>query len=129
MKKLFLLLLAVLFALSCAGPQVLPTDPDVGYSWWEGAPAHTSKDCIDGGFGLMDGFIIKDKFSTVVVVKMDNPRDGLDGKCDDIVIMVEAGSNNRHGPGTPTYQIIGTAPCESWDELKEGMLNANKTHI
>ena len=134
MKKLFLSLLITFFAIGCIGPQfvpieVIPTKPGVGYSWWKDAPSHTSRDCIEGNFGLIDGFIVKDGFSIVVVVKMDNPQDGLDGECDDIVIMVEAGSNNRYGPGTPTYQVIGTAPCDQWDEIKKGMLEIKQNSV
>ena len=114
MKKLITLILLA-FVLSCATPQIVPTD-GTGYSWWKDAPSFMSKDCIDGGFGLMDGIAWTEDEFRYYFLKVDNPDNGL-GTCDDLVLMVEQGTSFRHGGDYPTFTVIEVFECEHWEMM------------
>ena len=114
MKRLTIILLALF--LGCATVQTIPVDEGVGYSWWKDAPGYMSKDCIKSGYGLIDGFSWTEVEKTYFLIKIDNPGNGL-GSCDDVILVVEAGTSFRHGAEHPTIVVLGVYACEDWDGM------------
>jgi hypothetical protein len=125
-KILFLTVLIVIFG--CAGQQLneLPSSEGVGYSWWDQAPSWMAKDFINGNFGLMDGYEFEYNLSTHYTLKIDTPSDpeGLDGKCDVIVVVAETDHTSVRPGGYegPLVRHVMDTECDNWDEMKSDIL-------
>ena len=134
LKILLLSFLIVIFgACSTVQQNTLPEKAGVGYSWWKEAPSWMAKDFVSGGFGLIDGFAFEYNMSDSWAIKVDTPKDpeGLDGKCDHIAFIQDSGETGVRDQGYdgPLIRLIGSAPCEQWDEVRERILklvNAKK---
>ena len=127
-KKILATIAFVMVLFACATSPNIPTEPGVGYSHWKGAPGWASKDCIYGGFGLVDGFSFENEYGKFHALAIDVPDDGLDGECDVIVLLQERGYGERpQGYSGPLVVGLGTAPCDKFDELRKelgGQLDA-----
>ena len=130
MKALKILLLSfiiVIFGCASVNKNTLPEDQGVGYSWWKEAPTWMAKDFISDGYGLIDGFRFEFRMADAWGVKVDNPTsdpEGLDGQCDDVVIVVDTGQTAARSGGYegPLVQVLGSFQCEQWDEIRKDLL-------
>ena len=132
-KKLIKILcisaIIVIFGCMSAQQNVLPAKEGQGYSLCKEAPTWMAKDCIAGGYGLMDGVEFEDQMIMYWAIKMDTPDDpeGLDGKCDVVAILQDSGQTaERNGYIAPTVHVVGKMGCESWDELKDRLPKKTK---
>jgi len=130
--KILLVSLFILIA-SCAmsSENVLPTEPGVGYSWWEAAPSWMARDFITGGYGLIDGFEFEHNMAKAWGLKIDNPAndpEGLDGQCDDFVIISDTGRviEREQGYSGPAVQVLAKFRCEQWEEVRNHILKITK---
>lgn len=124
LKRILSIFVGVFITLSCAGvvKNELPTEPNVGYCWWDGAPEWAAKDFILSGWGVIDGFTVRNEHGVFHAFVIDAPQDGLDGECDHIAIVQETDrTHERYGYTAPTVVVRGSAPCESWQELKKSV--------
>ena len=124
LKILLLSLFIVIAACALTSKNTLPTEPGVGYSWWEEAPSWMAKDFVTGGYGLIDGFKFEYNMADSWGIKVDNPSNGLDGQCNDFVIIMDTGKTiaREEGYVGPIVTVLANFPCEKWDEVRKSLL-------